>query len=174
MHALQSFLAAILLAWFPAQARDGARFAVQASQDTCLGLTESECCEQRLDYAGFKALGERLPLSAQIPMRLSCTQPNRVVPVGACRIIANARGFEQSQVQTMCAPQAIRSGCLKDGSCRQCVHDLTRLSYQQSQNACHAVTFVADVVKRKVVVVKSAIVVGRDGYTTTKQDYEVR
>lgn len=174
MQALHPFLAALLFAWFPAQARDGARFAVTASQDTCLGLTQAECCEQRLDYAGFKALGERLPNSAQIPMRLSCTQPNRVVPVGACRIIANARGIESAQVQAMCAPQAIRNGCLKDGSCRRCVSDLTRLSYQQSQNACHAVTFAPEVAKRRVVVVKSSIVVGRDGYEIKKQDYEVR
>jgi hypothetical protein len=174
MHALHALLAAFLLSWFPAQARDAGGFAVQSSQETCLGLKQSECCEQRLDYAGFKALGERLPVAAQVPMRLSCTQPNRVVPVGACRVIATARGIERAQVTQMCAPPAIRSGCQKDGSCRRCVSDLMRLSYRESQNACHAVTFAPEEQKRRVVVVKSAIVVGRDGYEVKKQEYEVR
>ena len=174
MQPLHVALAALLLAWFPAQARDAARLAVETSQNTCLGLTEAECCEQRLDYAGFKALGERLPENGQRTLKLSCSQPDRVVPAGACKIIGNARGLVLSQVDSMCAPQAIRTGCQKDGSCRRCVSDLTRLSYRDSQNACHAVTYAPQAQRRHVVVVKSSIVVGRDGWEITKQNYEVR
>lgn len=166
---------ALLLALVPAQARDATRFAVETSANVCLGLTEAECCAQRLDYAGYSALGERLPARAQKTLELSCGQESRVMTPGACRTIVSARGFRAPEVDESCQPTTILRSCSKDGSCRTCMSDLSRLSYRQTQNACHAVTYAPPVAgKRSTVVIRSAIVVDRDGYEVTNRRYEIK
>lgn len=174
MHSVYALPLALLLALVPAQARDAARFAVESSSNVCLGLSEAECCAQRLDYAGYSALGQRLPARAQRTLELSCGQESRVMTQGACRTIVSARGFRAPEVDQYCAPNTIQSACSKDGTCRTCMIDLSRLSYQQSQNACHAVTYAPPAQKRATVVIRSAYVVGRDGYEVTKRRYELK
>lgn len=166
--------AALLLALVPSQARDGVRFAVEASANVCLGLSEAECCAQRLDYAGYRALGERLPERAQKTLSLSCGLESRVMTQGACRTIVSARGFGAPEVDRFCQPTTIERSCAKDGSCRTCMTDLARLSYRETHNACHAVTYAPPAEKRGTVVIRSAIVVGRDGYEVTNRRYELQ
>jgi len=93
---------------------------------------------------------------------------------GACRTIASARGFAVGQVNELCQPNNVQKSCLKDGSCRTCMTDLKRLSYRQSQNACHAVTYAPPPEKKGTVVIQSAIVVGRDGPQVTSRSYTVK
>lgn len=162
MRALGYAIAATCaLGLVPAQAQQAARQAKQASSgfsletgETCSGLSPEECCGQMLELAGFRAQGDYLPRTIKLTVRLACEGPNRVVTPQVCRSIATSRGFAPKEVDAICKP-ALRE-CKKDGTCRQCLADLGKLSYQGSQHACYALTYVPDRSRSRVVVLHPA------------------
>jgi len=133
-------------------AKPGA-FAMETGE-ACSGISTAECCEQKIEMAGLRAQGDYLPRLIKTTVRLACGDAGRVVTPQVCRSIAIGRGFDVRQADAVCKPAA--SECKKDGACRECVQELSRLSYQGSHNACHAVTFVPNHSGTKTVVVHAA------------------
>ena len=162
MRSLASITAlALLPSFLPAQAQQAARQAKQVSGgfsiergEACSGLSPQECCGQMLELAGFRAQGDYLPRLIQTTVRLACEDERRVVTPQVCRSISTSRGFAPKEVDAICKP-ALRE-CRKNGTCRQCVSDLGKLSYQGSHHACQAVTYVPDRSPSRVVVLRSA------------------
>ena len=117
--------------------------------EACSGLSPQECCGQMLELAGFRAQGDYLPRLIQTTVRLAFEDERRVVTPQVCRSIATTRGFVPKEVDAICKPA--QRECHKNGTCRQCVADLGRLSYQGSHHACQAVTYMPDRSPRVVV-----------------------
>lgn len=158
-------LVAWIIAWgsllflIPAQAQQlsakGTKrggFAMETGE-ACSGISTAECCEQKIEMAGLRAQGDYLPRLIKTTVRLACGDEERVVTPQVCRSIAVGRGFGGNQADAVCKPAA--RDCKKDGACRECVQELSRLSYQGSHNACHAVTFVPDRSGTKTVVLRA-------------------
>ena len=173
MHSLASILLALIFSVFPAQANDAAKFVVAGSGDVCMGLSHEECCAQRLQFAGFKALGEHLPERTEKPLLTSCEQSERTMTPGVCRPIAVSRGFGAADLPSICTPAKIAKDCRKDKTCKDCSRDLTRLQYRAPENACRAVTYVRENTATKTVRIHSGIVVSRDGWEVTTRRYEL-
>lgn len=148
-----------LLLLIPAQAQQvaakGAKpgFALETGE-ACSGISTAECCEQKIEMAGLRTQGDYLPRLIKTTVRLACGAEERVVTSQVCRSIAIGRGFDPNQADAVCKPAA--RDCKKDGACRECVQELSRLSYEGSHNACHAVTFVPDKSGTKTVVLRAA------------------
>ena len=68
------------------------RVQIERSSDVCSALSPAECCAQMLEIAVFRATGDQVP-KAEAPVRLSCKDPDRIIPDNACRLIAMGRGF---------------------------------------------------------------------------------
>lgn len=136
MQSVQILVLASLLGVLPLQTK---QMSAVALDDSCAELSDAQCCEQALQLAGFKASGNHLPPAAQKTAKLSCMNPERVVPAGACRSLGTSRGLAAPDVQAMCEPAKVKQ-CGKDQACRQCVESLKKLSYSNPQPACHAVT----------------------------------
>jgi hypothetical protein len=158
-------LAAMLFAFLPAQAQQAARQAKQASGgfsmesgEACAGLSAQECCGQMLELAGLRAQGDYLPRLIKVTVQLACQDERRVVTPQVCRSIATSRGFVPKEVDAICKP-ALRE-CKKNGTCRRCVEDLGKLSYQGSHHACQALTYVPDRTRSRVVVLHSGSAAG--------------
>lgn len=149
---------AILVALIPAQAKQMSGVKTSGiesygAEDACMGLSDEECCEQKLSIAGFRALGEHLPRDARITVKLSCMDEERVVPKGACKTIAISRGFSVADATAMCRSTGkMKRDCKKDGACRECMSELSKLDYSGSLHACFPVTYVAPPSSRVVVV----------------------
>jgi hypothetical protein len=173
MQSLSSIVLAFFFSVLPAQTREATKFVVAGSGDVCMGLSHEECCAQRLQFAGFKALGEHLPPRTEKPLMTSCEQTARKMTPGVCRTIAVARGFGAADLPSICMPKKIAKDCRKDRTCKQCSRDLTRLKYRTPENACRAVTYVPKDNSTKTVRIRSGIVVSRDGWEVTTRRYEL-
>ena len=126
-----------------AQSRQGhARMDVQHSDDVCSALDASQCCAQMLEIALFRATGDQVPRAAKAPLRLSCKDPEQIIPENACRLIAMGRGFGAREAAELCAPASLSRRCAGDDTCRQCMADLERLEWKSSARACYALTYV--------------------------------
>jgi hypothetical protein len=124
--------------------------------EACSGISHEECCGQKLEMATFRTQGDYLSGRLKTTVSLACREPNHVVSAQVCRSIAMSRGFAKD-VDAICKP-ALRE-CQKNGACRQCIADLSKLNYQGSHNVCHALTYVPDrgpKVIHKVIVVRAA------------------
>jgi hypothetical protein len=158
-------LVAWIVAWgsllflIPAQAQQAsdkgakrAGFAMETGE-ACSGISTAECCEQKIEMAGLRTQGDYLPRLIKTTVRLACGDEDRVVSPQVCRSIALGRGFDTRAADALCKPAA--KDCKKDGACRECVQELSRLSYRGSHNACHAVTFVPDKSGTKTIVLRA-------------------
>lgn len=145
MQASITLFFALFLTFIPAQTRQASRIAIETRQDACSGLTDAECCAQSLELAGFRATGDQVPRAAKTPLRLSCASPELVVPEGACRSIALARGLGAKEVGTLCAPATLEKRCDAADGCKSCMHDLEKLRFSSSHRACYAVTYTTPV-----------------------------
>lgn len=164
MRVLAHTAAAAVLALMlvPAEAQQAARQAKQIpggdfqleTGEACAGLSPEECCGQMLELAGFRAQGDYLPRLIKTTVQLVCQDERKIVAPQVCRSIALSRGFAPKEVDAICKP-ALRE-CKKDGTCRQCLADLGKLSYQGSQHACYALTYVPDRSRSRVVVLNSS------------------
>ena len=147
-------LVAWIIAWgsllflIPAQAQQVAAkgdkrggFAMETGE-ACSGISTAECCEQKIEMAGLRTQGDYLPRLIKTTVHLACSDEDRVVTPQVCKSIAIGRGFGVQGADAVCKPAA--RNCKKDGACRECVQELSRLAYQGSHNACHAVTYVPD------------------------------
>jgi hypothetical protein len=117
------------------------RMEIQHSDDVCSELSDEECCAQMLEIALFRATGDQLPRKAKVPVRLSCQDPDRTIPENACRLIAMGRGLSAQDAADVCAPAGLVKRCTSDTACRQCMEDLSRLSWKGAARACHALTY---------------------------------
>ncbi len=134
---------ALFVAFVPSQARHVSRMVMETHEDACTGLNAAECCAQTLDLAGFRATGDQLPKGAKNPVRFSCSNEAKNVPVTACRSIAMARGISASEVSALCVPETLEKRCSGDARCSACVAELEKLRFKASYRACYAVTFVS-------------------------------
>ncbi len=143
---MQSSPVVLLLALFgffiPAQTRHTSHMAFETHQDACTGLSSGECCAQMLEIAVFRATGDQVPKAAKTPVRLSCAAPSSVVPEGACRSIAMARGFAVKDVSGLCAVDKIGKRCEDNAGCKSCARELVKLGFQNAERACLAATYV--------------------------------
>jgi hypothetical protein len=152
-------LGALLLAFFPAQAKQVATQAKAAggmsieTGEACSGLSAAECCGQMLELAGFRAQGDHLPRLIKTTVHLACMNEQRTVTRQVCRSISVSRGFSPKDADAICKPA--RRECQKDGTCRQCVSDLAKLDYQGSHHVCHALTYVPERPRQRVVVIRN-------------------
>jgi hypothetical protein len=133
-------LLAFLLTFIPAQTRHTSRMVLETHEDICTGLSNAECCTQSLELAGFRATGDQIPRAAKNPVRMSCADPEKVVPEAACRSISMARGLAAKEVSTSCAPTTLERRCHDEPLCRSCVDDLTKLEFKGAYRACYGVT----------------------------------
>lgn len=159
MQSVHALLAALLLTFFPAQTHRIAQQAKRASGmslqtgDACTGISREECCGQKIELAGLRALGDYLPRLIKTTVALACSDEHRVVTPQVCRSIIVSRGFAAKEVDGICRPA--QRECDKDGTCRQCVTELVKLDYQGSYHACQAVTYVPERARERVVVIRS-------------------
>ena len=156
-------LVAWIIAWgsllflIPAQAQQvaakGAKrtpgFALETGE-ACSGISTAECCEQKIELAGLRTQGDYLPRLIKTTVCLACSDEARVVTPQVCRSIAIGRGFDVHQADDVCKAPARE--CKKDGVCRECVEELSRLSYEGSHNACRPVTYIAPRPSKTIVV----------------------
>jgi hypothetical protein len=163
----------VLFAFIPAQAKQIAPGAgkvargmsVEERGEVCAGLTAEECCGQMLEIAGFRAQGDHLPRLIKNAVQLTCHDERKTVTPQVCRSISVSRGFTLKDAEAICKPA--QRDCKKDGTCRKCVNDLSRLAYQGSHHVCHALTYVPDNTARpKVVVIRAPIVVSAEDADT--------
>jgi hypothetical protein len=155
---LLSLVAVVALAFLPAQAQQAATGGKHGGMsietgEACSGLSPQECCSQMLELAGFRAQGDYLPPLIKTTVQLACQDEHRVVTPQVCKSISLSRGFSLSQSDAICKPAARE--CHKNGTCRKCDADLSRLSYQGSYHACRALTYVPDHSRAGVVVLRS-------------------
>lgn len=129
----------------PKPHQDRGRLEVQHSDDICGELSDEECCAQMLEIAVFRATGDQVPRRAKGPVRLSCKGSNRTIPDNACRLIAMGRGLNAREAADACAPSGLVKRCASDGTCRQCMDDLSKLEWKGAARACYALTFVPQV-----------------------------
>jgi hypothetical protein len=120
--------------------------------EACSGLSHEECCGQKLELASFRAQGDYLSGPIKTTVQLACRGPNHVVSPQVCRSIAVSRGFAKD-ADAIC--KSAQRECQKDGACRQCTADLTRLDYQGSHNVCHALTYVPPRAHERVIIVRT-------------------
>jgi hypothetical protein len=106
----------------------------------CSGLTASECCEQMLNLAAFKASREQLPNRAVQVVHLGCSEKQQLATLAACRSIAFSRKFSASEVKSICDEKKSRRVCKKNDVCNECTVELAKLSYTNTFWACSAVT----------------------------------
>jgi hypothetical protein len=158
--ALVTVAAALLLGLLPVQAQDASRGAKRTSSgfsistgEACSGLSPQECCAQKLELAGFKAQGDYLPHLIKTTVELACRDEHRVVTSQVCKSIATSRGFAPKEVSAICAPA--QRECQKDGTCRTCSAELSKLSYQGSYHACYALTYRPERSRSSVVVLRN-------------------
>ena len=163
----------LLFAFIPAQAKQiagqgkVARGMSIETGEACSGLTAEECCGQMLELAGFRAQGDHLPRLIKTTVQLTCNDARKTVTPQVCKSISVSRGFTPKDAAAICKP-ALRD-CQKDGTCRQCVSDLSRLSYQGSHHVCRALTYVPDQSRPRVVVIRS----GAQGAADSDTRFEV-
>lgn len=124
-----------------AQAKPRSQVEIQRSSDVCSELDDAACCAQMLEIAVFRATGDQVPRKAKGPVRLSCQDPDRIIPENACRLIAMGRGLSAQDAADLCAPAGLVKRCSSDGPCRQCMEDLSRLDWKGSARACYALTY---------------------------------
>ena len=134
------------------QSRPAGGFSLETGE-ACSGLSDEECCGQKLELASLRTQGDYLSRPLKTTVRLACSQAQHVVSPQVCRSIALTRGFSPKDVDAICKP-ALRE-CRRDDACRKCVADLAKLDYRGSQNVCHAVTYVpARTRARRVIIVR--------------------
>jgi hypothetical protein len=127
----------------PAQAKQVSKVVMETHDDVCMGLSTAECCAQSLEIAVFKATGDQIPKAAKNPVRFSCADPSAVVPEGACRSIAMARGFGAKDVSDLCSTDKLAKRCDGSAECKSCARDLSKLQFKSPERACLAATYVA-------------------------------
>jgi hypothetical protein len=127
----------------PAQTKQPSRMALETHADVCMGLSPAECCAQSIEIALFHATGDQIPKAAKLPVRLSCADPTNVVPEGACRSIALARGFAAKDASELCAAATLTKRCNGNDDCKSCSQELAKLKFQNGERACLAATHVA-------------------------------
>jgi hypothetical protein len=173
MHAVPLVMVGLLLSFFPAQTRQVSRVTMERHDNACLGLDEAQCCAQMLEIAGFRATGDQLPKATKTPVRLSCETPEKVFPETSCQLLMLGRGFDAKSARDICAPGTLAKRCQGDGTCKQCVQDLDKLSWRSSHRVCYALTYVERAVPRersKVVTVTR----GKNGNSADAQVVRVR
>ena len=155
---LYAVFGAMLLSLFPAQTRQISSQAKSAASgfgietgEACTGLSHEECCGQKLEMASFRSQGDYLRGPVKTMVLLACRDEHHVVTPQVCRSIVTSRGFA-SDVDSICKPA--QRECQKDGTCRQCMADLSKLDYHGSHNACHALTYVPSRPGSRVVVLQ--------------------
>jgi hypothetical protein len=164
-------LAGLLSVFVPAQSKRVSRVAVEQHADACMGLTAAECCAQSIELAVFRATGDQVPKAAKTPVRLSCADPTAVVPEGACRSIAIARGFGAKQAGLLCEAATLGKRCNGSPSCKTCSQELAKLKFQNAERACLAATHVATVGDDR----EQVIILQDDKPATTNGDtFEIR
>jgi hypothetical protein len=162
-------LGALLLSFFPAQAKHVATRAKASggmsieTGEACAGLSGAECCGQMLELAGFRAQGDHLPRLIKTTVHLACMNEQKTVTPQVCKSISVSRGFSPKDADAICKPA--QRACQKDGTCRQCVSDLTRLDYHGSHHVCHALTYVPERSRQRVVVIRNGSVAPADSDT---------
>jgi hypothetical protein len=176
-------LGGFLLGLVPAQAKHVSATHAKAASggmtietgEACAGLTAEECCGQMLELAGFRAQGDYLPRTIKTFVQLTCMNDSKRVTPQVCKSIAVSRGFAPKDAEAICKPA--QRDCQKDGTCRQCVKDLVKLDYQASHHVCHALTYIPDRTRTRVVVIRDgAAPEGGDGtrFEVTRQRTHVR
>ncbi len=137
----RSILPCLVLPVILPQMHAPAEMAVQVQQlEPCSGMTDEECCEQRLATTGFRASGEHLPDLTMRAVRLSCADKAKLGAASVCKGIAFSRGFPAKEVATICKAPKPRKECRDSELCSKCRTDLVKLGYQKPHWACHAVT----------------------------------
>jgi hypothetical protein len=170
--ALQVILAGFLVSLFPAQVKQVSGQASQAKAapsgmtietgEACSGLTDEECCGQRLELAQLRAQGDYLPRTLKTTVQLACMDARKTVTPQVCKSISVSRGFAPKDAEAICKPA--QRECQKDGTCRECVSDLAKLDYHGSHHVCRALTYVPSR-EPKVVVIRSGATGGGDEST---------
>ena len=158
--ALQVILAGLLVSLMPAQVKQVAGQASQAKAapsgmtietgEACSGISDEECCGQRLELAQLRAQGDYLPRTIKTTVQLTCMNAHKTVTPQVCKSISISRGFAPKDAEAICKPA--QRECQKDGTCRECVSDLVKLDYQGSHNVCRALTYVPSRAPRVVVI----------------------
>jgi hypothetical protein len=158
MPSTYALLAALLFSFFPAQAHQLAKQVHRVSGMSlqtgaaCTGISREECCGQKIELAGLRAQGDYLSPSIKTTVTLACSDESRIVTPQVCRSIVISRGFAVKEVDGICRPA--ERECHKDGTCRKCVSELSKLDYQGSYHACQAVTYIPERSKPAVVVLR--------------------
>jgi hypothetical protein len=175
MVELAHIVLGLLFAFVPAQAKQisgqqakVARGMSLQTGEACDGLTPEECCGQMLELAGFRAQGDHLPRLIKTTVQLTCNDERKTVTPQVCKSIAVTRGFTPKDAEAICKPA--QRDCQKDGTCRQCVSDLSRLAYQGSHHVCRALTYVPDASRPRVVVIRNG---GERGVADSDTRFEV-
>jgi hypothetical protein len=159
--ALQLILAGLLVSLFPAQAKQIASQASQAKAappsgmsletgEACSGLSDEECCGQKLEMAQLRSQGDYLPRTIKTTVHLACMDAHKTVTPQVCKSITISRGFAPKEAESICKPA--QRECQKDGTCRECVSELVKLDYQGSHNVCRALTYIPSHGPRVVVI----------------------
>lgn len=174
-------LGAMLLSLVPAQTKQVSQaatssakraaptFGMSTGDDACEHLSREECCGQMLEIAGFEASGDQLPRRVKGTVKLACMGETRVVTRQMCKSIMMMRGFDAKQVKAACKPAHARNKCRKDEPCKQCLKDLSKLSYKGAHNACYAVTFTPEEKSRVVRIGEKAKGDSDTRFTITKR-----
>jgi hypothetical protein len=159
MRFAYALIPALLFSLVPAQAQQAAGHARRSSGMSlqtgaaCTGISREECCGQKIEAAGLRAQGDYPSHVVKTTVALACSEESRVVTPQVCRSIVMSRGFAANEVEGICGPA--QRECHKDGTCRKCVSELSKLDYQGSFHACQAVTYVPERAHTPVVVLRS-------------------
>ncbi|MDD9941299.1 MAG: hypothetical protein OXU20_09700 [Myxococcales bacterium] len=133
---------ALLVGLFPAQLKQASKMKLERSDDICSHLSPSECCEEMLKLASFRATREHLPEQASRILKIGCSVGKRSLGRGSvCTSLATSRAFSQKEVKRLCAPKQVKRRCTRSKSCQQCTKDLAALDYRGAHPACYAVTY---------------------------------
>lgn len=108
--------------------------------ERCQGLSPQECCEQQLQFAGFRASGDHVPRLVQNLVRLACADEHRVMAPQACRSIAVLRGFRGADLDAICRPA--QKACGDGKLCSECTSELRKLGYKGAHHVCRPITYV--------------------------------
>lgn len=159
MRFAYALIPALLFSLVPAQAQQAVQHARRTSSMSlqtgaaCTGISRAECCGQKIEDAGLRAQGDYPSRVIKTTVALACSDENRVVTPQVCRSIVMSRGFAANEVDGICG--LAQRECHKDGTCRKCVSELSKLDYQGSYHACQAVTYVPERALTPIVVLRS-------------------
>ena len=174
LNAAQVGLFALLVGLFPAQVKQavpapvkqGSKLDVEHSDSLCQYLSPTECCEEMLKLASFRATKEHLPEQAAQILKIGCMVGKATLASeSVCTNLATSRDFTQKEAKLLCAPKKVKGRCARNKQCAQCTKDLASLEYPGAHNACYAVTYMRRARSTPVVTVQDQPVPSRGDAT---------